>query len=665
VHRVLAELGELGYVEQEPTRGATDRRCAPGSSAPRWWPTCRSSRLQPEPSRICTPRPVRPSASSCDRATTPSTSTSSSRPDRCGSPPGSAAGSRCPSQPAARHCSPPPTTAPRWSAGGAPMARAGSASTSTRRVKELAAARRRGYAIATSARGVTSLAAAVLDRDDRPAAALAVSAPTELISTGNVATRCGRGGLHRHPAERVVGAAVSTGRPEPVRVHRRCPTADIDPEVRELARRHVLDTLASVVACRDLEPAVVARRYALANSAGRASTILGTHRPGALVDAVFAGAMAGHGAEINDFMPSVFVQPGSRGRGHRARPRRGSGPHGRRGGASRHRRLRAGGPGPRALGTDNLRRAGMANHGVGPVFGAASTAASLVGLSPERVADVLSCCAQQASGSWQWLLDVAHIEKSLVFAGMGARNGLQAVLLVEAGYRGVPDSLDHRGWLVAGPALHGGDGDLEALTDGLDSIPARSTTPPTSATPSAARPSPRSRRCSNWSTRSTRRGRAGAHRHAGPGRRLPRRGHARAQPPLPHRAHPHRGPPRLRRPPSRSTGCTATPSSPRMETVEVVHDPDQETGTGAPIGPSPHGSPSPCGRVRTHRALRPPRAGVPLPPHGPRRRRGQGPRADDPHLGSDGSTRSWRCATPAPNLDHLHRADLLVELIAR
>jgi DNA-binding IclR family transcriptional regulator len=46
--------------------------------------------------------------------------------------------------------------------------------------RELAAARRRGYAIATSARGVTSVAAAVLDRDDRPAAALAVSAATEL-----------------------------------------------------------------------------------------------------------------------------------------------------------------------------------------------------------------------------------------------------------------------------------------------------------------------------------------------------------------------------------------------------------------------------------------------------------------------------------------------------
>jgi 2-methylcitrate dehydratase PrpD len=247
-------------------------------------------------------------------------------------------------------------------------------------------------------------------------------------------------------------------------------TAPFDDEIRELARRHVLDTLASIVACRDLEPAQVARRYALANSAHPSgAAILGTNDRVSLVDAVFSSAMAGHGAEINDFMPSVFVQPGpavvstalclSAVRG-----------------STGDETLRAVITGyelaarvPRALGTRNLRRAGLANHGIGPVFGAAAAAATLARFSPDQVADTLSCCAQQASGSWQWLLDVAHVEKSLVFAGMGARNGLQAVLLVEAGYRGVPGSLDHPGgWWRAGP-FDGGDADLAALTDGLDS----------------------------------------------------------------------------------------------------------------------------------------------------------------------------------------------------
>ena len=86
---------------------------------------------------------------------------------------------------------------------------------------------------------------------------------------------------------------------------------------------------------------------------------------------------------------------------------------------------------PKAAGVNNLRNAGIANHGVGPVFGTAATAASLIGIPEDRISDLLTYCAQQASGSWQWLMDVEHIEKAFVFAGMGARNGLQAALMVE------------------------------------------------------------------------------------------------------------------------------------------------------------------------------------------------------------------------------------------
>src|SRR6185295_17873160 len=90
-------------------------------------------------------------------------------------------------------------------------------------------------------------------------------------------------------------------------------TAKIPEEHRDLARQHILDTLASIVACRNLEPSVLARKYALAQSgteSRNAATILGTKDKASLSDAVFASAMAGHGAEINDFIPSAFVQPG-------------------------------------------------------------------------------------------------------------------------------------------------------------------------------------------------------------------------------------------------------------------------------------------------------------------------------------------------------------------
>jgi 2-methylcitrate dehydratase PrpD len=81
---------------------------------------------------------------------------------------------------------------------------------------------------------------------------------------------------------------------------------------------------------------------------------------------------------------------------------------------------------------------------------------------------VLSCAAQQASGSWQWLRDVEHIEKAFVFAGMGARNGLQSALLVAAGFRGVRDPFDDpAGWFSSGP-FRDGDRDLDALVRDLD-----------------------------------------------------------------------------------------------------------------------------------------------------------------------------------------------------
>ena len=246
--------------------------------------------------------------------------------------------------------------------------------------------------------------------------------------------------------------------------------APISEEIRGLGRLHILDTLASIVACRDLEPAVLARNFSLAQSGDArksAVTILGTTDKAALMDAVFASAMAGHGAEINDFIPSAFVQPGPSivSAAIALAEQRG------KSGEAMLRAVITGyelaGRIPKALGIDNMRRAGIANHGVGPVFGTAAAAASIIGLPEDRIGDVLTYCAQQASGSWQWLLDVEHIEKSFVFAGMGARAGLSAALMAEAGFRGVRDSLDNPGgWMCAEP-FRGGDGDRAYLIEGL------------------------------------------------------------------------------------------------------------------------------------------------------------------------------------------------------
>lgn len=248
-------------------------------------------------------------------------------------------------------------------------------------------------------------------------------------------------------------------------------TASIPDQHRDLAKQHILDTLASVVACRDLEPSRLARNYASAQSGGadrNAATVLGTFEKASLLDAVFASAMTAHAAEINDFIPSAFVQPGP------AIVSVALGLAEARKGVSGDAIVRAviagyelAGRIPKALGNDNLRKAGIANHGVGPVFGAAATAASLIGVPENRISDLLTYCAQQSSGSWQWLMDVEHIEKAFVFAGMGARNGLQAALMVEAGFRGVRDAMDNpEGWMRSG-AFSAGDANPAYLVEGL------------------------------------------------------------------------------------------------------------------------------------------------------------------------------------------------------
>lgn len=248
-------------------------------------------------------------------------------------------------------------------------------------------------------------------------------------------------------------------------------TANVDPEFLELGKRHILDTLASAVSCKDLPPAMFGRKYALMKSADakNAATMLATKERVGLVDAVYGSSMIVHGSEINDFIPSAFVQPGPAVVSAAlalAENRGGTG-------SDVLRAVVAGyelcGRIPKALGVRTLYANGLANHGVGPCFGAAATSASMLGLTADQIRIVMSYACQQASGSWQWLLDVDHIEKTFVFAGVGARNGVEAALMVEMGYTGVPDCFDNaEGYMNHKMFRQGADHNPTYLIENLD-----------------------------------------------------------------------------------------------------------------------------------------------------------------------------------------------------
>lgn len=249
-------------------------------------------------------------------------------------------------------------------------------------------------------------------------------------------------------------------------------TAAWPEDVLELGRRHILDTIAAIIACGERESARLARAYAMRHSghAEHGAPLLGSSLRASLPDAVFASAMTAHGAEINDFCPSAFVQPGpavvSAGLCAAAidHPT----------GAALLRAIIAGYELtcriPKALGIERGRQLGYSSHAYGPVFGAAATLASLRRYDDATIDHMLSYCAQQASGSMQWLLDEGHVEKSFVFAGMPARNGVSAALLAESGFTGVRAALDvPAGWFRSPMfAVDGSDFDPEYLVADLD-----------------------------------------------------------------------------------------------------------------------------------------------------------------------------------------------------
>jgi 2-methylcitrate dehydratase PrpD len=240
------------------------------------------------------------------------------------------------------------------------------------------------------------------------------------------------------------------------------PLASIPEEICELAKRHILDTLASLVVSSRLKPARLAREFALSHGMGAtAAHILTTSHKTTILDAIFANAITAHAAEINDFCPSAFVQPGPPvlatvfGIGESMK-------------VSGEELLRAVIAGyeitcrlPKALGLNNLQTAGLSSHGIGPTFGSAAAAASLLKIPRDRIGHVLAYCVQQASGSFNWLRDQEHIEKAFLFAGMPARNGAAAALLVHHGFTGVSDPFSGTpNWLLSSVFI-GPDSDLD------------------------------------------------------------------------------------------------------------------------------------------------------------------------------------------------------------
>ena len=79
------------------------------------------------------------------------------------------------------------------------------------------------------------------------------------------------------------------------------------------------------------------------------------------------------------------------------------------------------------------------SHSIANNFGAAAAAGCSAGLGVQQMRWLMDYAAQQASGIAAWQRDTHHVEKSFVFGGAPARNGVDAALLIHIGANGVDD----------------------------------------------------------------------------------------------------------------------------------------------------------------------------------------------------------------------------------
>jgi 2-methylcitrate dehydratase PrpD len=215
---------------------------------------------------------------------------------------------------------------------------------------------------------------------------------------------------------------------------------ELPPDVQQKAKQHILDTITAMVSGANLPPAQVALKFAQGYGGEPRATVVGSNIVCGPIEAALANGMRAHSDETDDSHSPSHSHPGC---------------------ATVAAALAAGEwfaiSGPRfmravCLGYDVGTRVTMtlgglhyqmsthrSAHSIASTFSACAAAASAAGLSSQQMRWVLDYSAQQAAGIAAWQRDTLHVEKSLVFGGFPARNGVNTALLIQLGATGVDD----------------------------------------------------------------------------------------------------------------------------------------------------------------------------------------------------------------------------------
>jgi 2-methylcitrate dehydratase PrpD len=249
--------------------------------------------------------------------------------------------------------------------------------------------------------------------------------------------------------------AAATSSPGPVMIRlssymTEAGTGPLPAETVEKTKQHILDTFAAMVSGADLAPGRFAIKFAREHSAEKVATVAASGIVCGAIEAAFSNAMLAHSDETDDSHapseshPGASVVPAALATGEQF-------------GIDGPRFLRA-----VALGYDVGTRFTMtigvggfqtathiSTHALAGTFGSAAAAGCAAGLNQQQMRWLIDYASQQASGIKTWQRDTDHIEKAFLFAGMPARNGVTAALLVQSGATGVDDVLSGQDNFIA------------------------------------------------------------------------------------------------------------------------------------------------------------------------------------------------------------------------
>ncbi len=217
--------------------------------------------------------------------------------------------------------------------------------------------------------------------------------------------------------------------------------SSLPPKVLLDAKHRVLDALSAMISGSRLRPGELAIRFARAQGGVPEATVFATDIRTSIINAALVNGMFAHSDETDDVDPLTKAHPGS----SVVPAALAMAEREERSGMEVLRAVTLGYDlGCRflvALGTDLVRRSHRGAECPVATIGSMAAAASLARLDETGMNYAFSYAAQQVSGLWSWVRDPDHIEKAFDIGGMGARNGVTAVAMVQMGFTGVRDVL--------------------------------------------------------------------------------------------------------------------------------------------------------------------------------------------------------------------------------